>query len=135
MTQNTNYLAKNKIHLGNVEKKICRLLSSQPSGNRLTSREILSALNKEEETEYVYPNFMLALKRLVDKGLVKKEKIGTKTRKHGGHTYHHLYSMDENCKLLFDYIHLDTSLDTKFFRKLLKTVELGDFSLWNKNLV
>lgn len=122
------FLRKNKIFLGKTEKKIIDYLfncyQSPAPGNRPDSfiphKTILDHLN-------VHRNSLgSALKSLVKKGIIEKErKIYRNKGRQGGRLHETFYRITIEGKLLADYIMIDNSFPKSYFKRIFDILEYG----------
>jgi predicted transcriptional regulator len=121
--ENTTFFKENKKRLGNVEKRIVDNLLLEPPGHYLSFSEIKEKVYKDADTKNQNDCLSGSLARLVSKGLVTKKVEKYKSHGRGGRLYQTYYTMNENNRLLADYLFIDTSVERKFLKEIFNMLD------------
>ena len=116
--ENTDIYTKRKITLGSTERKIVDYLYSLPLGQYVTVQDIISNIYKDRKIKYPKNCILNSMKKLSKKSLIEKKKESFKSDGRGGLTHKNLYRMNENNRLLVDYLNLNTYVDKKLLNMM-----------------
>jgi len=116
--ENTDIYTKRKITLGSTERKIVDNLYSLPPGQWTTVQDIISNIYEKNEIKNPRVCIMYSLKKLLKKGLIEVKTQTFKPKGRGGLTHKNLYRMNENNRLLVDYLSLNTYIDKKLLKMM-----------------